>query len=216
MGLKIQDVIIDKSGLLVYANRGFEGVEGDVITVNGVQQPRFEVARGKYRFRILNGSDAREYRLGLSDNSVFHVIGSDHGLLPSPEPTRVLHIAPAERYEIIIDFARYSSGTRLVLQNRLDELHDRNYEDRFDPSLANEPGDGLRRHSPAGLHGTDPSDAAPALGPDRRAQSGPGGEDKELGVRTVRMASGRSTTSSSTQIASMPVRVLARPRSGAL
>jgi spore coat protein A, manganese oxidase len=135
VGLKIQDVIIDKSGLLVYANSGFEGVQGDVITVNGVQQPRFEVARGKYRFRILNGSDAREYRLALSDSSVFHVIGSDQGLLPSPEPTRVLHIAPAERYEIIIDFARYSPGTRLVLQNRLDEPFDRNYVDRFNPDL---------------------------------------------------------------------------------
>ncbi|WP_166174982.1 multicopper oxidase family protein [Rubrobacter tropicus] len=135
VGLKIQDVIIDKSGLLVYANEGFKGVEGDVVTVNGRQQPRFEVARGKYRFRILNGSDAREYRLALSDDSVFHVIGSDHGLLPAPEPTRRLHVAPAERYEVVIDFARYQPGTRIVLQNRLDEPQDRRLEDRFDPRL---------------------------------------------------------------------------------
>ena len=135
VGLKIQDVIIDKSGLLVYANEGYKGVEGDVITVNGVQQPRFRVARGKYRLRVLNGSDAREYRLALSDNSIFHVIGSDHGLLPAPEPTRRLRITPAERYEIVIDFARYRPGTRVVLQNRLDEPQDRDLEDRFDPEL---------------------------------------------------------------------------------
>jgi spore coat protein A, manganese oxidase len=135
VGLKIQDVIIDQSGRLVYDNDGFGGIEGDVVTVNGVQQPRFRVARGKYRFRLLNGSDAREYRLALSDDSVFHVVGSDQGLLPTPEPTRRLHIAPAERYEIVIDFARYQRGTRVVLQNRLDTPFDRNYEDRFDPGL---------------------------------------------------------------------------------
>jgi hypothetical protein len=42
------------------------GALGDVILVNGVAQPRFEVANRKYRLRILNGSNARAYELALS------------------------------------------------------------------------------------------------------------------------------------------------------
>jgi FtsP/CotA-like multicopper oxidase with cupredoxin domain len=116
--LVIADFRIDKSGILIYDTESHHGVAGDVITVNGRQQPRFAVANRKYRFRVLNGSDAREYRLALSDNSPFWVIGSDHGLLPAPVQVRSLRITPAERYEIVVDFGRYRQGTRVVLENR--------------------------------------------------------------------------------------------------
>jgi spore coat protein A len=41
------------------------GVLGDVILVNGAPWPRLEVANVRYRFRILNASNARRYELGL-------------------------------------------------------------------------------------------------------------------------------------------------------
>jgi FtsP/CotA-like multicopper oxidase with cupredoxin domain len=125
--LLIADRMIDPdTGQLVYNNCSTMGAFGDVMTVNGKQQPRFEVANRKYRFRLLNGSDARQYLLALqvagapnSGDQQFSVTGSDHGLLENPEPTTTLHSTPAERYEFVFDFSRYPVGTRLVLVNKL-------------------------------------------------------------------------------------------------
>ena len=120
--LKLQDVVITKpGGTLVYANNNHFGVEGDVQTVNGVQQPRLEVANRKYRFRMLNGSDARVYRVALKDRSEIIMIGSDQGLLERPAPVLGFRIAPAERYEFVIDFARFPIGSRVILENTLAE-----------------------------------------------------------------------------------------------
>jgi FtsP/CotA-like multicopper oxidase with cupredoxin domain len=126
--LAIQDVMIDPaSGRLIYDNCERDGAYGDVMTVNGKQQPFFKVAARKYRFRILNGSDARQYRLvlrpaaRLSDPSAeipFFVIGSDQGLLPNRETTTWVHAAPAERFDIVVDFSAHA-GKRLVLANTL-------------------------------------------------------------------------------------------------
>ena len=118
--LKLQDVVITKpGGTLVYANDDHKGVEGDVLTVNGVQQPRLEVANRKYRFRMLNGSDARVYRVALKDRSEIIMIGSDQGLFERPVPVLGFRITPAERYEFVIDFARFPIGSRVILENTL-------------------------------------------------------------------------------------------------
>jgi spore coat protein A len=99
-----------------------EGFLGDVAVVNGIETPYFEVANRKYRFRVLNGSNAREYNLvvrlsGSFSNRSFQVIGSDGGLLTGPVTVTSLRIAPAERYDIVISFAGLGVGTNLVLQN---------------------------------------------------------------------------------------------------
>jgi FtsP/CotA-like multicopper oxidase with cupredoxin domain len=120
-------------GTLVYNNCSHHGAYGDVMTVNGRQQPFLEVANRKYRFRILDGSDARQYMLALrrvenlkdGPDEPFTLIGTDHGLLPAPEETTYVHLAIAERNEIVIDFSRYPLGTRLVLVNLLVDPSDR-------------------------------------------------------------------------------------------
>ena len=113
-------------GTLVFNNCSHMGAFGDVMTVNGKQQPRLEVANRKYRFRVLNGSDARQYWLALrrstrlnGPDEPFTLIGADQGLLPAPIPVRDCHIAVAERWEIVVDFSPYPIGTRLVLVNKL-------------------------------------------------------------------------------------------------
>jgi spore coat protein A, manganese oxidase len=121
--LVVADAIVDRSGRLVYDNWSHHGLIGSFVTVNGRQQPRFAVANRKYRFRLLNGSDAREYLLALDDGSPFTVIGSDHGLFERPVTTRTLRITPAERYEIVVDFSRYPLGRRIVLENRLEDAY---------------------------------------------------------------------------------------------
>ena len=57
------------------------GVLGDVILVNGAPWPRLEVANVKYRFRILNASNARRYDLEMEGAASLIQIGSDGGLL---------------------------------------------------------------------------------------------------------------------------------------
>lgn len=89
---------------------------GKANLVNGKVWPYLEVEPRKYRFRILNGSNARFYRFSLSNHLPFLQIGTDQGLLRTPVPvTRVL-IAPAERVDVVIDFSR-SAGETLTLTN---------------------------------------------------------------------------------------------------
>jgi spore coat protein A, manganese oxidase len=99
------------------------GVLGDAILVNGVPWPFMEVSNTRYRFRILNASNARRYGLALepnpSEGAPFVQVGSDRGLLGAPIPHRTIPIAPAERFDVLIDFSRYPLGTKVTLKNRL-------------------------------------------------------------------------------------------------
>lgn len=98
------------------------GVLGDVILVNGAPWPRMDVANVRYRFRILNASNARRYELALdplpAGGSPFIQIGSDGGLLDAPLTHRTLRIAPAERFDVIVDFSRFRPGSSVTLRNR--------------------------------------------------------------------------------------------------
>src|SRR5262249_28152046 len=98
------------------------GVLGDVILVNGAPWPRFEVANVKYRFRILNASNARRYELALDPPGSFIQIGSDGGLLSAPIPHQKIRIAPHERFDIIIDFSKFPVGSSVRLMNRRDPV----------------------------------------------------------------------------------------------
>lgn len=79
------------------------GYVGDTMLVNGAVQPVARTARGWLRFRVLNGSNARNYRLAISDQRPFYVVASDGGLLDAPVELKELAIAPGERYEILVD-----------------------------------------------------------------------------------------------------------------
>jgi spore coat protein A len=94
---------------------------GDVACVNGVAFPFLEVEPRKYRFRILNASNSRFYRLTLTDalgnpGPVFNQIGTDGGLLPAPMQSNELLIAPAERFDLVVDFSE-ARGASLTLRN---------------------------------------------------------------------------------------------------
>ena len=105
-------------------------VFGNAVLVNGKLFPYLEVEPRKYRFRVLNGSNARTYNLSLvetvesasTNNSAnnndlpFHQVGTDQGLLPAPVPLTHLEISPGERADLVIDFSQHR-GARLVLNN---------------------------------------------------------------------------------------------------
>lgn len=96
-------------------------VFGNAILVNGKLFPYLEVEPRKYRFRVLNGSNARIFHLSLShqdsaENLPFHQIGTDQGLLPAPVPLTRLDIAPGERADLIVDFREFR-GAQLILKS---------------------------------------------------------------------------------------------------
>lgn len=99
------------------------GMLGDTVTVNGVAWPVLEVDAALYRFRLLNASNARPYRLFLDPpppggNGLVQ-IGSDVGLLPKPVAYEMFVISPGERYDMLIDFSRYAPGTTVLLKNNV-------------------------------------------------------------------------------------------------
>lgn len=81
------------------------GVTGDKILINGVYQPYLEVSDRKYRFRILDASNFRTYFLELSSGDSFTQIGTESGLLPTPVMRTGMRMGPAERLDVVVDFA---------------------------------------------------------------------------------------------------------------
>lgn len=124
--LVLQDKIFTRDGTLgfrlaTYVDEGhWEGAQaGDVPVVNGVAYPRHAVARGLYRLRLLNGSNARAYLLSFSNAMTFWQIGTDAGLLDAPLPLTEIRIAPGERADVLVDFRSLEPGARVRLRNSL-------------------------------------------------------------------------------------------------
>lgn len=136
--LMIQDRLFNPDGSFHYmldANTRETGVLGDTILVNGVVQPHLKVARRKYRFRIVNGSNARIYELQLGSGQPLIQIGTDGGLLPKPYPKTMIELVPSERADVIVDFAQYSPGTQVILRNCATCTDRTAYVMRFDVEL---------------------------------------------------------------------------------
>jgi FtsP/CotA-like multicopper oxidase with cupredoxin domain len=104
------------------------GFLGDAVYINGTACPHLDVATRIYRFRVLNASNARTYRLGLrtaDGKSVpFTLIGTDGGLLPAPVRCEEAFVASAERIDMLVDLTDASIGDTLVLETRaFDPMH---------------------------------------------------------------------------------------------
>ena len=114
----ISDKMFAANGSLMYDDEGHSGLYGDVMLVNGQPWPNLKVEPRKYRFRILNASLSRGLRLQLSNTAVpMTVIATDGGLMPKPQTTAQLRVGMAERYEVVIDFAKIPVGTKIQLRN---------------------------------------------------------------------------------------------------
>src|SRR5215813_1356963 len=120
VNLLIADKAWDKNGQLTFDIFQTDGFLGDQMTVNLTYKPFFEVERRKYRFRILNGAVARFFKISLSDASPMIYIANDGNLLPSPVvATQLDQQGIRERYDIVIDFSRYTVGQKVWMVNLL-------------------------------------------------------------------------------------------------
>jgi spore coat protein A len=96
-------------------------VYGDTILVNGKIYPYLEVEPRKYRLRILNGSNGRFFVFSLSNGQSFYQIGCDQGLLASPVALSSMLLFPAERADLVVDFAG-KAGQQIVLKHQSKEI----------------------------------------------------------------------------------------------
>jgi spore coat protein A len=92
--------------------------------VNGKIWPVLDVQPTVYRFRAINGSNARTYRLvllhdGRPELARITQIGTDHGLLRTccSAPAQGLVLASAERADLLVDFSDLEPGRELTLLN---------------------------------------------------------------------------------------------------
>ena len=103
----LQDKRFNRDGHIVYQPDTMDlmhGFQGDTLVVNGAIAPTASVPAGMVRLRLLNAANARIFDLRFSDRRPFFVIGGDGGLLSEAVEMKRLVIAPAERYEVLVDF----------------------------------------------------------------------------------------------------------------
>jgi FtsP/CotA-like multicopper oxidase with cupredoxin domain len=90
-----------------------QGKEGDVIMVNGQVNPRLPLKADQVqRWRILNASNARFYRLALESHQL-HLIGTDGGLLDKPYAQNELLLSPGERVDVLVKATQGSGSFKL-------------------------------------------------------------------------------------------------------
>lgn len=141
--IAIQDRAFNQDGSLFYpATRAFfDGIEGrftpdtdvppiwnpeffgNVMMVNGATWPFLEVEQRRYRFRLLNGCNARFLIVDFARIPGAEVwqIGNEAGFLEQPvnltaQVDGKLLMAPAERADLIVDFTQVPAGD-YVLHN---------------------------------------------------------------------------------------------------
>lgn len=121
--LVIQDKQFDAQGQLVYRPNMHEsmmGWLGDIVLANLTPNAVHEVIPRTYRLRLLNGSNARIYRLAFARGHTalpFTVIGTDGGLIEQPETVTEALLAPGERLDVLFDAAQAQPGDTVFLKS---------------------------------------------------------------------------------------------------
>ncbi len=121
--LVIQDKQFDTQGKLVYrpnAHESMMGWLGDIVLANLTPNAVHTVTPRTYRLRLLNGSNARVYRLAFVKGDTglpFTVIGTDGGLIEKPEPVTEAFLSPGERLDVLFDAAQAQAGDTVFLKS---------------------------------------------------------------------------------------------------
>ncbi|MGZ4213370.1 MAG: multicopper oxidase family protein [Actinomycetota bacterium] len=119
--LVIQDRQFNPDGTFLYPVSDIDGVTwigeyfGDTMLVNGKVWPFLDVEPRMYRFRILNGCNARILSLDIGGPGLWQ-IGAEGGMWDVPVPVKNLVLAPAERADVLVDFTKFE-GAQLVVKN---------------------------------------------------------------------------------------------------
>jgi spore coat protein A len=135
--IMLQSRGVSPEGSLYYSSDISTEYYGNAVEVNGMLWPNLTVEPRKYRFRVINVSNARTYSMKLQDPAdvtdqgagpAFYQIGSDAGFLentavlndPADPNSPRLTLAPAERADVIIDFSKMAGRSFVLVNNSHD------------------------------------------------------------------------------------------------
>lgn len=90
---------------------------GDAIIVNGKAWPYLKVRRRKYRFRIINASNARFFRFFFTNGVRFIHVASDSAYLKEPVITKHILLGPSEITDFVVDFSESKEGSVILANN---------------------------------------------------------------------------------------------------
>lgn len=153
--LVLQDRSFDSQGRLQYQpslEESFQGLLGARLLVNMTDGPFMGAARRIYRFRVLNGSNARTYLLAFLQGGRklgFYLAGTDGGLLASPERVAQAFLSPGQRLDILLDLREAREGPVTLGTLAFDPMHAEGGETA--PMLGMEHGKTNGPKSPAGM-----------------------------------------------------------------
>lgn len=118
----LQDRVFDGQNQLVFHGGSMmemmNGFLGDQVMVSGRRQPTTEVDAAWHRVRLLNGSNARIYKLAWSNNAKMVVIGGDGGLLERPVTQQILTLAPGQRADVLLDLTAIPAASEIHLDSQ--------------------------------------------------------------------------------------------------
>ena len=122
--LVIQDKQFTSAGELAYAGGAAQqrvmGQLGDTMLVNLTPKPQLDIANRLHRFRVLNGSNSRIYRLAFVHRGKllpYAVIGTDAGLLERPYTAQHVFLSPGERVDLLFDASPFRVGEEVLLKS---------------------------------------------------------------------------------------------------
>ncbi len=90
------------------------GKEGSTVMVNGRVNPLLNIRPGQVqRWRILNASNSRFYKLSLQNHN-FYVVGTDSGLLDKPYQVSSMVLSPGERLDVLVKATQKSGSFKFL------------------------------------------------------------------------------------------------------
>ena len=130
VNLTLMDKAWDSKGQLSFNIFNKDGFLGDQLLVNFSWKPYLDVRARRYRFRILNGSVSRYFKIALVTETgqrvPFHMIANDGNIMehavafPNAESQDLPTQAIAERYDIVVDFSQVAPGAKLYFVNTME------------------------------------------------------------------------------------------------
>lgn len=149
----------DEDGQLWFNPFNIKGFIGDVMTVNWLYKPYLDVRARKYRFRILNGSVSRYFKLAMVDQNGdpvdCYMVANDGNIMEHTvhfEGCELPTQGIAERYDIVVDFSQFEPGDAVYVLNTMQHQNgqvtdkpipvDDIVSGEYSPTIVDEDGDG--------------------------------------------------------------------------
>lgn len=162
--LVLQDREFDAQGRLRYAPtpaQSFGGWVGERLLVTLTERPFIEAERRIVRFRILNGSNARNYRLAFVQGGRplgFFLAGTDGGLLAQPLRIEQTFIAPGQRLDVLVDLREADPSLPVTLASlTFDPMHNEGGHDVGHAGHAAPPMASMDHGQHGAAHAAEPS-----------------------------------------------------------